>query len=253
MTRLSWFMWLCLFVVVNSQDAEGSQSEEIIEKQEQVSTVFFPLKTSYVAGEEVELIFVIANHGQKHIFLSVDTAEQVDTFDLFPEIFDEMGKQLRSDPIQEPPPPPSSHYMVKDGQRIYVTPYISISPKSIIIMRIADITTYYKSHIFDGIYRLEFPAGIEIIYEAKSIIKREEYPRVSWIEPESIVKRARSPIDSIEINVVNQSEFEISESLEDKTKDFVFTPYMICSGILLFFCIGLILYIIRAENLRKKI
>lgn len=219
MTKLSWLMWLCLFVVVNSQDAEGAKSEEIIEEPEQVSTVLYPLKTSYAAGEEVELILVIANHGQKQIFLSVDTAEQVDTFDLFPKLFDEMGKQLRSDPIPTPPPPPPSHYMIKDGQRIYVTPYIHIQAKSVKIMRVPDITKYYKSSIREGKFILEFTPGIEIIHEVNSIIEREEFPKVLWIEPESIVKRARSKIDPLEVEIVDPLYSESQKSPQEKAKE----------------------------------
>ena len=111
-------------------------------------------------------------------------------------------------------------------------------------MNVPDITECYKSSIREGEFILKFSSGIEIIQEARSIIKREEYPDVLWIEPESIVKRTTPKIDSAKIVTINALKQEQTQSVQG----FLPNPYMFSSGILLLMCLVLIIYIIRLKG-----
>jgi hypothetical protein len=155
------------------------------------------LRDSYTIGQPVPIEIEVTNRGQEPAYIKVDE------FGFLPKsvtVEDINGSRIYPLGVPSPPAPPRHWWITADGKKIYTEPVVKIESGQKTKLAIQDALDLYHDQLQPGIYYL-IPSDLTVIHEVGSIITREDQAHPLWIDPNTVISKARYEINKVEITL----------------------------------------------------
>ena len=158
-------------------------------------------KRVYEPGELVGVTITIANHSDNPVYIFHSESDFLKSSCF---LTDANGATVRGDPVDTPRLAPPSHFMQKDGKRIYVLPVYVIKGHGVMEAFVEDALHRHRNYIWEGTFTLDFGA-YEVIHEIEELIVREDKAHRLWVQPNSPMVKLRHKCNQIKIEIRKSS------------------------------------------------
>lgn len=131
-------------------------------------------RTEFGPDDAVPVTYTVKNTGNQHMFVRCQ--------------FDAGLADSKGNPppvigvVYAPPPPPPEHYLDLGGKRVYVMEVYELPPEGVYRGEVPDVVAMCHT-VPPGTYILN-PKARVWVYRPETVIKREEMPHKTWVDPE---------------------------------------------------------------------
>ncbi len=198
LTNSLWYLLLLPLIATSVATAQAVNTDaNSTDNSNAITATANLLKNSYTLGQPVPIEIAVTNHGQEPVYIDVD---EFGYLGLGVTVEDVNGTKIEHGPVSSPPPPPRYFWITVDGKKIFTLPVVEIEPGQTIKLTIQDALNLYHDYLQEGVYYLT-PRELTVIHEVNSITIREDQEHKLWIEPSTVISRARYEINKVEISL----------------------------------------------------